>query len=76
VWGERFFVLRGYTLYYYVKPTDLVRSSLFLLPWMLVCNFISSSINIGAKRILSFTSQLPNFFYYFRFKQKEETVYI
>ena len=25
VWGERYFVLRGYTLYYYVKSTDSVR---------------------------------------------------
>lgn len=24
VWGERFFVLKGYTLNYYVKPTDAV----------------------------------------------------
>lgn len=25
VWGERYFVLKGYTLYYYVKSTDSVR---------------------------------------------------
>ena len=25
VWGERYFVLKGYTLYYYVKSTDSVK---------------------------------------------------
>jgi len=36
VWGERYFVLKGYTLYYYVKSTDSVRDFCIILRSILV----------------------------------------
>jgi hypothetical protein len=40
VWSERFFVLKGGTLYYYVKSTDAVSSFSLQLPY--VSNFFGT----------------------------------
>mmetsp|Transcript_5295 Transcript_5295/g.8634 ORF Transcript_5295/g.8634 Transcript_5295/m.8634 type:complete len:795 (-) Transcript_5295:691-3075(-) len=48
VWGERYFVLKDYTLHYYVKPTDLEPKGSF--PLQVTCQVSSITSDINKKR--------------------------
>jgi hypothetical protein len=75
VWSERFFVLKGGTLYYYVKSTDAVSCFSFAASIRFIIVFFWHFV--GAERIIPTApnhSSLIN--YNVRQQQKAETVYV
>jgi len=58
VWGERYFVLKGYTLYYYVKSTDTVSGfGPLTVLYTLADNFVHVALFLGTQGLLPFASK-------------------
>lgn len=65
VWGERYFVLKGYTLFYYVKSTDSVSKVYMeaIIPYLtIVFRYIVGII--GAQRIVSSATDMSGLFHF------------
>jgi hypothetical protein len=79
VWSERFFVLKGSTLFYYVKSTDAVRSvcmSALPTPFLSGLEILTTilHLSLGAQGFFPTASDNTSVFNNFRHQQEEKTV--